>query len=223
MKVADCIARVRTVSGDTTSAQFTDQHVIDWINDGIRECAINNNLLQKNGTQDTAVGTASYALPADILKLHSVKFDNIKLRLLTMEEFDKENSGVGTNVTTSAGTPNVAYVWANQLTLYPTPDAIKTLLISYLYDPVLHVLASASTDEIGLPVSYHPRIVDYCLSQVALQDDDTNRYQLFYDRFISGVRDLKDQPEYAYDLYPSLSIAARDMGDTYYGGVEDFS
>lgn len=215
MLVSECITRVRVISGDTTAAQFTNDQVLSWINDGIRECAVNNNLLQKDASSNTVVGQASYALPTDILKLHSVKYDNNVLQMITMEEFDKRYSGIGTSTTNATGIPVVGYVWAGVLRVYPTPEAVKALVVSYLYDPAI---ITDVGDEITLPVGYHSRIVDYCLSQVALQDDDLNKYNLFYNQFLTGIRELKDQPEWDNDLYPSMTISPRDMGNELYYG-----
>lgn len=209
MLVSDVILRVRNIAGDTAALQFTDATLITWINDGIRECAVVNNLLQKRATQLSVVGTDSYNLPTDILKLHSVKYDDRKLPVLTLQEFEEQ---MGTSTNTFSGEPVTSYVWAAKLVLYPKPGSIKTLVIDYIYDPAL---VTITTDDLitRLPVGYHSRLVDYCLAQVAQQDDDANRYALKMEEFRTGVQNLKDQPEDTYDLYPSISVTARDMGD----------
>lgn len=215
MKVADVISRVRNIAGDTSALQFSNDTVLAWINDGVCECAMINNLLQKNATSNTVIGTENYTLPTDILRLHSVKYDSVKIKVLTLEEFDEQYTGADflTN-----GTPVTSYVWADQLTLYPPPDAVKELQVSYIYKPATLDVANIATDEIPLPVSYHQRIVDYCLAQVAQQDDDMNRYQLKMQQFTTGVQDLKDQGESTYDLYSSISVASRDMGEGAFDG-----
>lgn len=210
MKVADIITRVRNIAGDVNVLQFTNEQVLDWVNDGVRECAIQNNLLQKRGTQTVVSGQREYSLPADVMRLHSVRYDNDKLSIRTMEEFDE----VYGDSTTATGTPTVCYVWAGFLNLYPTPDnSVKQLVIDYIYDPAPILIADIATTEPPLPTSYHARLVDYCLAQVAQQDDDYNRYQLKMQEFKSGVQDLKDLPEWEYDQYPYISVDIRDMGD----------
>lgn len=221
MKVIDVITRVRVTTGDTTVAQFTNDQVLAWINDGIRECAVGNNLLQKTANQDSVVGTGNYTLPTDILKMHSILYDNKKIDMLNKEEFDERYSGVGL-ATSDRGVPSVGFIWAGILNLYPIPDSVKQISIAYLYDPPLHLIDNVETEEVGLPVGYHARIVDYCLAQVALQDDDLNKYQMFLQAFTTGVQSLKDQPEWDYDLYPHISTASRDMGN-YYDYFGDYS
>lgn len=208
MKASDIISRVRTIAGDIAVNQFTDQNIIDWINDAQRECVTDNLLLQKTATQNTINGTAGYTLPPDILKLHSIKYDNSKLRVVTQEEFDESWSDDGT----IKGTPTIANLWAGTLNLYPTPDSVKQLQILYIRSPVDTSIANQG-NELELPVLYHRRIVDYCLAMVAEQDDDMARYQAKMQEFKTGVANIKDHPESTVDLYPSISVDVRDMGD----------
>lgn len=216
MKLNAVVSRVRSIAGDFDSLQFTDSQLLEWVNDGIRECALNNNLLQKSAVQNTSVGSSQYSLPDDILKLYSIRYNGSKLPILTLEEFDKRYTGGQTS--TSNDTPIVCYVWAGSLHLYPSPSQEQALTVDYIYYP--ETLAESDTDkELPLPVGYHSRIVDYCLAQVAQQDDDINRYNSKMQEFLTGVQLLKDQPEYSEDLYPSISVSARDMGGQLY---EDF-
>lgn len=210
MNYQEIITAVRDVAGDTNVLQFTDSTLKRWIEQGMREACIQNNLLQISANTPTVAGTYQYVLPADILKLHSVKYNNSKVRILTLEEFDEQFPEVDL---TTKGSPHVAYIWSGQINLHPAPDAAKTLRIEYLKDPG-EVPADLNT-ECPLPVGYHTRVIDYCLAQVAQQDDDMNRYQIKMQEFLTGVKELKDQPEYSADLYPFISVADRDFGDEY--------
>lgn len=210
MLASDIVTRVRKIVGDTDVLQFDDPTILNWILDGIRECAIANNLLQATATSNTAVGTATYPLPADIAKLHSVKYNNEKLRNLTREEFDEQYQTDGTD----QGTPTTYFVWASNLNLFPAPDSVKQLRIDYIQQPADIALNQAPP----IPPIYHQRLVDYCLAQVAQQDDDLNRYQIKMQEFQSGVQDLKEKDEIPVDAYPYISVDSRDMGD----GVYDY-
>ena len=207
MIVSEVINRVRKIAGDIDVLQFTDADIMSWINDAAKECASDNQLLQKSATQAVVNGQTDYTLPTDILKLHSVRYDNENIRLMTMQEFDAEVSGFGE---TNKGAPFVGYVWAGKLVLYPAPDnSTKNLVISYTRTPTE---VTAVGNSIDLPTMYHRRIVDYCLAMVAEQDDDLARYQAKMDEFKTGVQNLKDQDEWNYDVYPSITVSDRDMG-----------
>ena len=209
MKVQEVINRVRTTSGDQTALQYSNEQLIDWINDGIRECAVDNNLLQKSGVQQTILNQDVYTIPADVLKIHSIRWDGSKLTALNMEEFDEQYGNPGTQ---DVGVPIVWYIWGTELRIYPKPQAAKELRIDYLYTPLPHVIGVLDV-ELSLPVGYHSRIVDYCLAQVAQQDDNMTIYNMKMTEFRTGVQQLKDQPESTYDVYSSISVDSRDMGD----------
>lgn len=209
MLVSDIISRVRNIAGDTAVLQFTDDSLIDWINDAMREIASDNQLLQISASQNTVVNQSEYSLPVDILKFHSVLYDGEDLRFIDLEQAKTEGY-----LTTSSGTPNVAWVWAGKLNLFPAPDAIKALKLIYTRNPAEVNLA---TDTPEIPSSYHSRLVDYCLAQVAQQDDDMNRYTIKMQEFRTGVQNLKDQPEWENNLYPMIHVSERDGYDLYDG------
>lgn len=214
MLVSEIITRVRAAAGDTDVLQFTDNDCIRWINDGMRECAIENELLQKTATSTVVNGTSDYVLPTDIAKLHSVKYDNVKLQFLSMAQFDELITGADS--TNDKGTPQYALLWAGNIRLYPTPDnSTSSLRIDYQRQPV-EVTATGNTPEI--PVDYHRRLVDYCLAMVAEQDDDMNRYQIKMQEFKTGVQDLSENRKQETDMYPMVGISQRDMGEGMWDG-----
>lgn len=211
MLVSSIMSRVRNLAGDTSALQFTDAMLVDWINDGVRECAIQNLLLQKRATTVVSLGQGDYSLPTDILKIHSVKYDGNKLRLLTLEEFDAYTGGEGTE--SEVGVPTIAYIWAGSLNLYPVPDnSSSAVSIDYIYNPVEVSISSLDVELSSLPIQYHSRIVDYCLAQVAQQDDDMPRYQTKMLEFSTGISQIKDHSETQEDLYPFISVSSRDSG-----------
>jgi hypothetical protein len=214
MNVEQIIKRVRDIAGDTDVLQFTDATLIEWINDGMRECAINNDLFQKSITQAAAVGTSEYTLPADIAKLHSVRYDNAKLTVLTLEEFDEQFDSSGTET----GTPQNVVIWAGKLRLWPAPDSVKNIKVDYIAQTTE---VAENNDTPALPVAYHRRLVDYCLAMVAQQDDDLNRYQLKMQEFETGVQKLTGDHEMEQDVYPYISVDSRDMGSGAFWGDYD--
>lgn len=220
MLVSDIIGRVRRTVGDITVYQATDTAILSWIVDGIRECAIANTLLQKTATSNLVVGTNEYSLPTDILKLHSVWVDSVKIRMLTLQEWEELNAGdLAVTNDTSSGQPYQAYIWTNKLFLWPKPDTVYQLKVNYIYDPVENEASITTATELSsiIPISYQPRIVSYCLAQVALQDDDIAKYQLHMQEFTTGVQNLMEQSKQEEDLYPFPSISSRDMGGYEYG------
>ena len=221
MNVSDVARRVREAAGDTAVLQFTNSTLTDWINDGVRECIIENSLLQARASQNLVVGTSDYTLPTDIFKLHSVTVDGFKLEVLTLEQWQERNAGEF-SIPTPSGSPFVCYVYAGVLTIWPKPDKVLPLVINYSKLPTSTVYTEPAgvptwtPNTFSIPEQYHNRIVTYCLAQVALQDDLYDKYQALMDQFKTGVIALDHAAKTEEDLYPFISVSSRDQGDMAY-------
>lgn len=215
MLLQDIISRVRVAVGDLYANQFTESTILSWINDGIRECAQENMLLQKTAASTLVAGTVAYTLPTDILKLYALRIDGAKVDIITLQEYEKQNYDPS-----ETGLPVLAYVWAGKYNVWPSPDRDYSVSVDYLYTPVDLV----EPDDLGnpppIPSTYHSRLVDYCIAQAALQDDNKELYALKMEEFSTGIMKLSDQTQQEEDLYPSTSVSARDLGDGAYDWIE---
>lgn len=219
MLVSDIVRRVRDAAGDLAVLQFSQATLTDWINDGIRECVIENSLLQARATSNTVIGTVEYTLPPDIFKLHSVYVDGYKLDIQTLEQWEQYNSATHGATPSTSNTQYAGYVYAGVLNLWPTPSAVVPIVINYTKLPAAIVYTTGpdswAPNTPAIPEAFHNHIVAYCLAQVALQDDDINRYNLLMNQFRSGVVDLKHIKDTEEDLYPFMSVSPRDAGEWY--------
>lgn len=215
MLVSDIVRRVRETAGDSTAIQFSNATLTDWINDGIRESVIENSLLQAKASSSTVANQSEYVLPADIFKLYSVYVDGIKLRVLTLQEWEEYCQGANYNSSSTALVPSVGYQFAGVLNLWPTPSGVTTLTINYSKIPatINHSVGPPEAwlpNEPAIPAAFHNRLVTYCLAQVALQDDDYTKYEALMIEFKTGVRDLSHAKDQQDDLYPFISVSSRD-------------
>lgn len=221
MLVSDIVRRVRDAAGDLAVLQFSQATLTDWINDGVRECVIENSLLQARATTTTVPGQTEYSLPVDIFKLHSVYADGYKLEVQTLEQWEQHNASVHDADPVESSAQYQCYVYAGVLNVWPTPTTEVSLVVNYTKLPA-HIgytstPESWSPESPSIPEAFHNHLVVYCLAQVALQDDDFNRYTALMQQFKSGVIDLKHIKDQQEDLYPSISVSARDAGDGTYG------
>ncbi len=213
MKVGQILTQIRNLVGDPNKVMFSDDTLGAWIDNGIRECIVQNNLCQKSATSNLVAGTTDYSLPTDIFKLHSIMVDGDKIPVYTLEEWQQRNQGpVGSDY---SGRVVECYVWASKLVLSPAPDNTYQLRVNYIYEPPAIVPANIN-DELPVPAAYHERLVVYVLAQTALQDEDLYKYNNLMQQFRSGVIDLKTQQTTEEDLYPFGSVSARDMGEEFY-------
>src|SRR6185369_16634832 len=95
MNIGELENRVRLLAGDPNGLIYSEAQLVLWINDAIKECAVGNGLLQKTAASNMVVGTDTYVLPTDILKLHSVIVDSEKIKVYTFQEWEELNAGWG--------------------------------------------------------------------------------------------------------------------------------
>lgn len=227
MLVTDIVRRVRESAGDVSVLQFTNATLSDWINDAIREIVTDNSLLQAKANSNTVAGQAEYVLPADIFKMHSVWVDGYKLQMMTLQEWEAIYATEHNAPAPSNSAQYVCYVYAGSLVLSPTPTTVEPIVINYTKMPTEIVYTPPTPGPEGwnpatpaIPAAYHNRIVSYCLAQVAMQDDDFNKYNQLMAEFRTGVASLDHASKSEDDLYPFISTSVRDMGDggyNYYG------
>ncbi len=209
------VSMVRNLAGDASANQFTNAMITEWLNAAQREIVVSNSLLQKTATSATVAGTFEYNLPTDIFKLHSVSVDGQTLAIRSIQNSQQVLDDIP--VGNTKGHPETVYVWAGKMSFFPAPDAAYTIKVYYTCMPTNIVYADPTwtPNLFDVPESYHNRIVTYCLAQVALQDDDHNKYQVLMQEFQTGVIATQQQGQSEEDLYPFMSVSNRDMGDAY--------
>lgn len=207
MLVSEIATRVKRQFGDEAGAQITDADIIRWVNDAMMEITRTNNLLQISATTTTVANQAEYDLPVEILSLRTIKYKNIRLIGLSMEDFDTMLAD-----DTAKGEPQAYYIYARKVTLFPAPSVggATDLKVFYNRRPT-DVTAVGNTPEI--PVQYHTRIVEYAIAQAAELDDNLQQYAMKMGQFKEGIDNLRDDnTAEENDEYPSISASARDMG-----------
>lgn len=206
LTVAQISLHVKRQFGDEAGAQITDADVIRWVNDAQRELALNNNLLQVRATTTLVATQTEYSLPTDILTLHSIKFKGVSLMGISLQEADALIS----TADPTTGRPTHYWMWANGLSVYPTPDSsvVDVITLYYTRQPVDVV---NTTDYPELPVQYHNRIKEFCLAQAYELDDNLQGAQMKMGQFTQGADKLKDNESWQQrDVYPSITVGADD-------------
>lgn len=203
----DVKTRVQRTFGDEAGSQVTAADVYRWINDAQREIAIANDLLQVKGTKDAVASDPTYSLPTDILKLLSVKYNGINLRALNLQEADEIIGTIDQTVAQGypTGTPTHYWIFAGEINLYPAPDAALTggIQIYYLKQPTE---VTGDADDIGLPVEYFNRVVEYCLAQAYELDENYEAAQTKLAQFKAGVAELSQNEAWEQqEFYPHIT------------------
>ena len=80
----DVYERVRSLFGDTSGAQITDQMTLRWINDGQQEIVNNNPILKKTKYSNIVADQSEYTFPTDAVQyIEAVYVDGRPIRAMT--------------------------------------------------------------------------------------------------------------------------------------------
>jgi hypothetical protein len=204
MKLSEIITRVQRQFGDDVQAQITKDDIVRWVNDACLEIVTNNDTAEAFvGTTPVVAGTRVYNLPADLIRLRSVRVNGFKLRGESYEQL----CDVDPNIETTTGSPVAYWVYGGKINLYPIPnEELGNLNVLYVKTPA--TLTITALDAIpDVPIQYHPRIVEYCLGQAAELDDNIGFSQSKMAQFnqsLIGLRQNAEQPE-SNGPYPSIT------------------
>lgn len=221
MRTLDVANRVKRQFGDEAGAQITDVMILDWINDAQREIVNKNKeILQKKATLATVAGTANYALPTEIIRLHRVAYKGQILRPITIQE--AEQSYPQKDLTpVPTGTCLEYWFWNNEINLRPAPATTSGADLTLYYEryptDATAIIGTDPTGTIDLPLQYHARVVEYVIAQAAELDDDGNKYATKMGMFNSALDDAQsDSFIRNQNMYPTVQISEEDT--SYYAG-----
>lgn len=198
MIASDIITRVRRTFGDEAAVQVTDEDVLRWINDGQIEVIKHNDAaLQKTNFLDIVQGQSTYALPADLMILRSLRYKYgdmtsfLNLRYKNMQQFDETIDGWdGTTVGESR--PSIFTKYEGNVILFPTPDGSGVAGLKVLYNQTPATVDDVA-DGLALPIIYHNTLMKYCLWQASLMDEDHEPALMYHSDFQSDMGMLQNR------------------------------
>jgi hypothetical protein len=173
-------ARARyNASGDP---HFTSSEIRNAIYQAELELALEAFAIEAVTSTTSVADTQTIAFPTNCFAIRRVEYDGKKIKPTTLESDPK------TSTTETTGTPGAYAIWNDQLYLYPTPDAAKTVKIFHYNEPT-EVTTSSTTMSVGS--RYHTDIIDLVLSIMYAKDQNTNMSTYHRNLWESNVNKIK--------------------------------
>ena len=195
-----------------------DDKIVNWINDTRVDIALryNFNYLYVEASAATVAGTKRYSLPSDYLghlvlwcankklvKLEGREADDLTKtdseqtaypRTLTVEGSTEINASI------TSGPPDYYFERGMEFELYPTPNAVYTMTISYYQQPATWAAAQTATNAYDYMSTFHFETIIWgaCARGAAYLDDeeDMQRFQKLYDDSVMNmIRREKDSKQ----------------------------
>jgi len=222
---SDILIRVQRQFGDESGVQVTQDDVVRWVNDSLREATLQNPKLRQNTAfVDALAGSQSFlfSLPdeAAVIRINSVYFNNsdgiyIKLGYLTLQEMDAYIDGW--YIASDTGAPQVyTYEWAgssaNSVTIktWPIPDSNVVNGFKINYDKTPAILSTLAT-VVDVPALYFTYILEYCLMKAYEMDEDWEAADRKAQYIQSTLNTLGNQDIMGQDFYPSVMSLPEDV------------
>lgn len=203
----DVYERVRTLFGDTSGAQITDQMVVRWINDGQQEIVNNNPILKDTKYSNIVAGQAEYTFPNDKVQyIEAIYVDGRPIQPLSPEAYRQYILADDPRQIAKQDIPDVWYERNGVLTFYPTPDKNFTngLKLEYVKMPDKVTYISTS-QELSIPDRYLNELVNYVMTQALELDENFSAADYKRNQFREGL-DRQSQRENVTQIasYPQI-------------------
>ena len=185
----DVYERVRSLFGDTSGAQITDQMVLRWINDGQQEIVNNNPILKDTKYANIVAGQAEYTFPNDKVQyIEAIYVDGRPVRPVTPQTFREYILADDPTRSANGKYPDIWYERNGVVTFYPTPDTDFTngLKLEYVKQPTKQVIISTSAI-LSIPDRYLNELVNYVMTQALESDENYTGAEIKRTQFREGL------------------------------------
>ena len=217
MNVGEIKTRVKRAFGDEAGVQLTDEDIVRFINDGVRQMvATNEGLLQKIGTASSISGQSDYTLPVDTLIVRSLSYkapgelSYFKLKYLTFNEYNNYVDGWD-GTTYGAATPLVYTIFETTFNLFPAPNHSLADAIKIFYNR-LPVDVANDVDIPDIPVLYHDVLVKHCVAQTLEMDEDYEAAAMKNGQIAGDLNVLRSRQDWKnQETYPKITVLPEDL------------
>lgn len=178
------VTAVKRQFGDEAGVQINNADIFRWINAGCIEIVNKVQALQTTQVISGAAGTASYALPADVLNLDGVKYGDWAVTHTNTEEAAQTLGPSASN----KGQPMFYWVYGNDISFYPVPEKAENITVRYRRYPAR---VSGLNDLLDLPDRYADRVIEYCMGEAYKLDEDWAAYSTIRQQFEDKLSEVK--------------------------------
>lgn len=197
----DIIDSVVRQFGDESGAQISQSDIIRWINEAQRDVIVSNREINQAIATFSSVAEQNIyeitSLIPDILRIHSIAYNN---RLLEMLSFEEAQSKM---LESTSGNPSYWFKYAGQLNLWPVPseDLADGIKVYYNRTPAP---VTQGTDLLSVPQSYYEAVNAFCLKKAYELDGDAQMIGIKSDDYNRNITINSLDTTNSYREYPTI-------------------
>lgn len=204
--VGDVFRAVKRQFGDESGVQITDDDISRWVDDAQMDIIVNNSEVNASFAQVNVVaGQTAYPVKeniSDIFIVQAVHYNGEYIRGMTFQEAQAEiikNFQPGEN----SGVPMFWYERAGVIHLYPKPSGDLTEGLSIFYSARPTVITGNATP-LSVPDHYFSTIVNYCLTQAYLLDENAQMAQVTSQTYDTAIAQRANKNQSENNTYPTI-------------------
>lgn len=171
MNPQSALSAVRENLNEAVSAFWSDTEIYGNLSQAETILASKTGGIEAITSRTSVTGTSFYTSPDNLLRINRLTYDGKKLKRVNGVDVDYlDGSTYGKTVST--GNPEVYKAWAGGVTLYPTPDAAKTIIFDIIKSPTL--INTASTQFSIINAAIHQHVIPYATYKAYLKAGEVN-------------------------------------------------
>lgn len=209
MIALDVITQVRSALVEPIPGFWTNTELLGWINRAERDFANRTHIFQDIATTSTVIAQSKYPLPANLLSVKALMYNNIGsaglvaatpnwVRLVpsNIEKFAQETPNFMSTTTDTLNYPRKYAIWQNELYLYPPPvvGGSSDLVLYFIAHPIAITDINA---QLNLDDAFEDGIIAYVLSKAYQKENEIDKMKdqaaIYNDYVKLGLRTAKKQ------------------------------
>lgn len=205
----ECRAHLNDATSDTNFQRFSNQDLIDFLNQGQDDINDNVWVLQSTYTLDLAAGTTEYILPADFLTSVRVVLNNNKLIQTTRDNLDANTRGWQIAVATPTGyfidnwSSTSTYVGFYPAPKYSTYGGEANITYVQKATPMVNLTDYPFNGKAFL-FQYHRALIHFCVAQGWDTINITSKSEVFRSLYANDIKLMLFNSQRMPDYNPSI-------------------
>lgn len=205
--VGDIFRAVKRQFGDESGVQITDEDISRWVDDAQSDIIVNNSDVNASFAQINVIANqTAYPIKdhvANVFIIQSIHYNGEYLRNMSFQEAQAEIIKK-TQPGEHSGVPMFWYERAGVIHLFPKPASSISAGLGVFYS-ARPTAITGNTTPLSVPDHFFSTIVNYCLSQAYLLDENAQMAQITSQNYDTAMAQRVNRTQSEHNTYPTIT------------------
>lgn len=206
----DVATAVKRQFGDESGVEITNSDIARWIDDAQRDIIMNNSDINAAMVQiNVAQGQSAYPVVANVPSIFAIQSVHYDGEIIEYLNFAKAQQYI-MRKDTGSGSPSIWFERSGVINLYPKPSQSITGGLTVFYNK-LPTKVTGDTDVLSVPDGYFKAVVDFCLTQAYMLDENAQLAQITDTQYNTGLMQRANRSDENRNTYPTINFLPEDI------------